>query len=65
MTKNWKRKPIPLYMLNTLNAYQATGRVVTVFPYAGKMSLNGFPPVPYKEAHRTMSALLKFLGVQP
>ena len=65
MTKNLKRKPIPLYMVDVLNAYQVTGRVVTVFPYVGKMSLLGFPPVPYDEAHRTMSALLEVLGVQP
>lgn len=53
-----KRKPIPLYMLDTLNAYQASGRTVSVFPFAGKMSLNGFPRVEYLEAYEKMRAIL-------
>jgi hypothetical protein len=65
MKPNMKRKPIPLYMVDVFNAYQATGRVVCVQPFKGTMSLNGFPPVPYAEAYRKMSALLGVLGVQP
>ncbi len=50
-----KRKEIPLYMLKTMNAYQATGRVVHVFPFAGMMSLNGFPRMNYHAAYLKMS----------
>jgi hypothetical protein len=53
-----KRKPIPLYMLDTLNAYQARGHVVSVFPFAGKMSLDGFPEIPYSEAFAKMTDCL-------
>ena len=53
-----KRKPIPLYMMNTLNAYKATGRSVIVFPFAGKMSLNGFPRILYGEAYDKMKETL-------
>ena len=53
-----KRKEIPLYMVTTLNAYQNTGRVVTVFPFIGKISLNGFPRISYGEAYQQMQATL-------
>jgi len=53
-----KRKPLPLWMLDTLNAYQATGRVVSVFPFAGTISLNGFPRVSYEDAFHKMRETL-------
>lgn len=53
------RKEIPLYMLETLNAYQAHGWVVSVFPFAGHMSLNGFPRVGYLEAYENMKSALE------
>ena len=53
-----KRKPIPLYMVDTLNDYKATGRVVMVFPFAGKMSLNGFPRISYGHAYDRMKETL-------
>lgn len=49
-----KRKPIPLYMLDVLNAYQASGRIVRVYPYAGQMSINGCAAVPYAVAYDQM-----------
>ena len=55
MGKRIQRKhPLPLYMLDMLNAYQATGRVAFVYPYKGAISLNGFPGIPYETAYQRM-----------
>ena len=56
-----KRKPIPLYMVDTINAFKATGRLVIVFPFVGKISISGAPGVSYEDAYRQMS---DFLGRQ-
>ena len=52
--KSSTRKPIPAYMVDAINNYKATGRVCVVFPYAGMMSLNGFPRVTYDRAYAQM-----------
>ena len=53
-----RRKPIPLYMLDVLNAYQAAGHVVGIRPFSGKMSLDGFPAVSYEDAFERMREAL-------
>lgn len=52
-----KRKPIPLYMLQTIQEWQKSGRVLSVFPLAGTISLSGFPPLPYDVAYQKMQDL--------
>jgi len=53
-----KRKPIPLFMLRTIQAWQKSGRVLSVFPFKGAISLSGFPPLPYDAAYQKMREVL-------
>lgn len=53
-----KRKPIPLYLVSIINAYQATGRIAWVYPFIGCISLNGGPPIAYEEAGDRMRECL-------
>jgi len=48
-------------MVDTINAFKATGRLVIVFPFVGKISISGAPGVSYEDAYRQMS---DFLGRQ-
>ena len=48
------KHPLPLHMLDVLNAYYATGRVAQVHPYKRTISLNGFPGIPYETAYQRM-----------
>ena len=60
MGKGIQRKhPLPLHMLDVLNAYQATGRVASVYPYKGTISLNGFPGIPYETAYQRMREVVR------
>lgn len=54
-----KHKPMPLEMADVINAYQATGRVVFVYPFAGRISLNGGPRVSYAEALNRMKQVVQ------
>ena len=54
-----RRQPLPLYMLDVLNAYHATGRVAFVYPYKGAISLNGFPGIPYETAYQRMREVVR------
>ena len=56
------RKVMSIELADTLNAYQATGRVATVFPYLGKISLSGHPSIPYTDALAVMQFCLRKEG---
>jgi hypothetical protein len=47
-----KKKPLPLSLVPLLNAFQATGRIATIYPFKGQISLNGGPGKPYEEIIR-------------
>ena len=53
------RKAMPLELVDALNAYQATGRVAVVYPFVGKIALNGYPSIPYADALATMQFCLQ------
>lgn len=49
-----KKKVISEHIKDMITAYEATGRIVTVHPLKGTISLNGFAPVSYQEAYGKM-----------
>lgn len=54
-----KRKDLTLDMVDTVNAYKATGRVVIVYPYRGEISINGGAAMSYDAAHKKMRECLE------
>ena len=54
-----RRKVMSIELADALNAYQATGRVAVVYPFIGKISLNGHPSIPYYDALLAMQDCLK------
>lgn len=54
-----QRKPMPLELAEVINAYQATGRIITVFPFLGRISLSGHPSIPYTDALAAMRFCLR------
>lgn len=53
-----KRKPLPLYLVSIINAYHASGRIAWVYPFIGRISLNGGPRISYAEAGDRMRECL-------
>ncbi|HED37840.1 MAG TPA: hypothetical protein ENI76_06310 [Ignavibacteria bacterium] len=54
-----KKSYIPLYLLNTMNAYEATGRVITHYPYLKRISLDGMKRLTYNKAYQQMKDCLR------
>ena len=57
--KDKQRKPISIALADALNAYQATGRIATVYPFIGRIALSGHPSIPYADALAAMRFCLE------
>ena len=53
------RKVMSIELADALNAYQATGRIATVYPFIGRIALSGHPSIPYADALAAMRFCLE------